>query len=321
MTEKPLIVYPDADGDEEALYKEQFARLRAVADLKIYSGRPCSTEEYVERIAGAQGLLLGWDLPVEVMQQADNLEVISFTGVGADKFIDIDQAAAQKIIVCNCPGYSDITVAEHTMALLLAVCRHIPDYDRDIRNGRWASDRASVELHGKCIGLVGFGGIGRQFSQLCKAFGMQVLVWTRSMKPELQHKYGVELCTLEEIYQRCDIISLHLASNSQTQGIIDQDAFDAMGMGTILINTARAELVEEGALIQALRVGKLGAAALDVFHDEPLPLLEHPLTAMKNVVLTPHIGYNTPEAVSRLFEIATDNLVSYFQGETRNQLN
>ena len=320
MTEKPLIVYPDADGDEEALYKEQFARLREVANLKVYKGRPGSIEEYIERIADAHGLLLGWDLPVEVMQQTDSLEVISFTGVGVDKFIDIDQAGAQNIIVCNCPGYSDITVAEHTMALLLSVCRHIPGLDREIRSGNWKSDRTAIELHGKCIGLLGFGGIGRQFSQLCKAFGMRVLVWTRSMDPKLENRYGVEICALEDIYKRCEFISLHLACNSQTEGIIDQSAFDAMDTGTILINTARAELVEESALIHALQIGKLGAAALDVFHDEPLPL-KHPLTEMENVVLTPHIGYNTPEAVSRLFDIAVDNLIGYFQGEPQNQIN
>ncbi len=320
MTEKPLIVYPDADGDEEALYVQQFARLREVASLRVYTGRPKSNKEYIERIARAQGVLLGWDLPVEVMQQTDNLEVISFTGVGADKFIDLNQAASQNIVVCNCPGYSDITVAEHTMALLLSVCRRIPNYDRATRNGNWESDNSAIELHGKCIGIVGFGGIGKHFSQLCKAFGMRVLVWTRSMNPKLQNEYGVEFCALEEIYQHCEIISLHLASNPETEGIIDQSAFEAMGVGTILINTARAELVEEEALIQALQVGKLGAAGLDVFHDEP-PSLEHPLIDMKNVVLTPHIGYNTPEAVSRLFSIATDNLVSYFQRETRNQVN
>ncbi|MGB1257564.1 MAG: 2-hydroxyacid dehydrogenase [Thiolinea sp.] len=319
MAEKPLIVYPDADGDEEVLYKEQFAHLRNIANLKIYTGQPGSHEEYIERIAGAQGLLLGWGLPAEVMQQADKLEVISFTGVGADKFIDTNQAAAQNIVVCNCPGYSDITVAEHTMALLLSVCRHIPKYDHEMRNGSWQPDKPAIELHGKCIGLVGFGGIGRQFSQLCKAFGMRVLVWTRSMNPELEKQYGVELCALETIYQHCDVISLHLASNVQTAGLIDQTAFDTMRTGTILINTARAELVNENALIQALQTGKLSAAALDVFHDEPLPS-EHPLTEMKNVVLTPHIGYNTPEAVSRLFEIATDNLISYFRGEVQNQI-
>ncbi|MGI9318130.1 MAG: 2-hydroxyacid dehydrogenase [bacterium] len=317
MKEKPLVVYPDADGNEEELYPEQFARIREVANLKIYRGQPDSHEEYIQRIGDAQGVFLGWDLPGEVMRQAGKLEVISFTGIGVNKFVDMEQARERNISVCNCPGYSDITVAEHTMALLLSLSRGVPGLDHDIRNGIWKSQSTAMELHGKQIGLVGFGGIGQWFSGLCMAFGMNVLVWTRSMNSEYESRFGVQLCSLNEIYENCPIISLHLSSNPQTEGIIDHEAFNAMQPGTMLINTARAELIVEDALIRALQSGRLSAAALDVFHQEPLPA-GHPLTEMQNVVLTPHIGYNTPEAVSRLYEIAAENIVSYFQGKPAN---
>ncbi len=317
MNNRPLIVYPDADGDEEKLYPSQFSSIRNIADLKVYHGRPGSTEEYADRIKSAQGILLGWDLPGEVMRHAADLEIVSFTGVGASKFVDMDLARDRGITVCNCPGYSDVTVAEHTMALLLSLCRNIPVQDRHTRDGCWKLDLAAMELHGKNIGLIGFGGIGQHFSRLCKAFGMNVYVWTRSMDPEYSNKFGVKLCSLEEIYKCCKIISLHLASNPQTKNIVDQAAFEAMQPGTLFINTARAELVLENAMIHALQTGKLLGAALDVFHEEPLPT-GHPLTKMDNVILTPHIGYNTPEAVSRLYKIASDNLVSYFSGQPVN---
>lgn len=317
MKHRPLVVYPDADGDEEKLYPSQFSRIRKVADLKVYHGQPDSNQDYVDRIKDAQGILLGWDLPGEVMRQAPDLKVISFTGIGVSKFVDMDQARNRHITVCNCPGYSNVTVAEHTMAQLLSLCRDIPNLDRHTRNGLWKPESAAMELQGKNIGLIGFGGIGQQFSQLCKAFGMNVFVWTRSMNPEYASKFGVQLCSQEEIYKRCAIISLHLASNPQTEGTIDHAAFDAMQSGTLFINTARAELVIEDAMIHALQTGKLRAAALDVFHQEPLPS-GHPLLKMENVVLTPHVGYNTPEAVSRLYAIASDNLVSYFSGNPVN---
>ena len=181
MNHKPLVVYPDADGDEETLYPALFRRLRETVELRVHCGRPATEAEYVERIRDARGILLGWDLPADVMQHARDLEVVSFTGVGASRFIDMPQAGRRNITVCNCPGYSDITVAEHTMALLLSLCRHIPALNSTIRTGGWQNQTQAVELHGKHIGLIGFGGIGKRFSHLCKAFGMQVSVWTRSM--------------------------------------------------------------------------------------------------------------------------------------------
>lgn len=317
MHEKPLIVYPDADGDEETLYPELFERLRNVATVRIYHGRPTNDDDYIARIKDANGILLGWDLPGRVMQHARQLQVISFTGVGADRFVDLQQSKQRNITVCNCPGYSDITVAEHTIALLLALCRHIPTLNRNIRTGTWQSNTQALELHGKHIGLIGFGGIGKRFSQLCHAFGMHVSVWTRSMNKDYEKQYGVRIRALEDLYANCDVISLHLAANRATENLIDRAAFDSMRDGTILINTARAELVNEKAMLEALRSGKLSGAALDVYHQEPLTA-EHPLTTLPNVVLTPHTGYDTPESVARLYQMGTDNLIKYFSDQPVN---
>ncbi len=320
MSSRIKITYPDADGNEIALHARHFERLRTFADLEIYVGRPGSTREYLHRVAHAQGILLGWDLPGDVMRSAENLEVISFSGVGADKFVDMDQARERNITVCNCPGYSDITVGEHTLALLLSVCRQLPRLNRELKSGIWDQSTDLVELHGKKIGLIGFGGIGKHVARLCNAFGMNVHVWTRSMNPDLETRYDITLCTLEELYASCPIVSLHLASNEETHGIIDPAALQSMQPGSILINTARAELVQEEALIESLQSGHLAAAGIDVFHQEPLPF-DHPFASMDNIIVTPHVAYHTAQAVDRLFEIAVDNLESYFNGKPMNVVN
>ena len=317
MKKRPLIVFPDADLAEAGSYDHLFKRLENVADFQIFSGEPSSEEEFMQRVEGATGVLLGWDFPSAVMRKANSLEVISFSGIGVSKFVDMEQALERNITVCNCPGYADITVAEHTMGLLLSTTRHIGLLDRKLRSGLWDQSREGIELNGKTIGLIGFGGIARHFAKLCQAFGMTVKVWTRSMDPEYEREYGIKLCTLDDLLGGSDIISLHLASNSQTQNIIDKSAFSRMRDGVIFLNTARAELVDETVMIDALQSGKISMAGLDVFHAEPLPA-SNPLLTMDNVIITPHIAYNTPDATHRLFEMAVENLQSFFAGNPIN---
>ena len=317
MKKRPLIVFPDAELAEVGSYDHLFKRLENVADFQVFSGEPSSEEEFVQRVKGANGVLLGWNFPSAVMRQADNLEVISFSGIGVGKFVDMDQALERNITVCNCPGYADITVAEHTMGLLLSTTRHIGLLDRKLRSGLWDQSREGIELNGKTIGLIGFGGIARHFAKLCKAFGMTVKVWTRSMNPDYEREYGINLCTLDDLLGGSDIVSLHLASNSQTRNMIDKIAFSRMQDGVIFLNTARAELVDKTAMIDALKSGHISAAGFDVFHAEPLPESD-PLLTMDNVVITPHIAYNTPGATQRLFEMAVLNLEHYFAGNPIN---
>jgi D-3-phosphoglycerate dehydrogenase len=317
MKKKPGIVYPDADETEGPGYGALFTRLESFADFSVIHGQPPSAEEFIRRIGDARGVLLGWGMPGEVMVSCPSLEVISFTGYGVSKFVDMALAGERGITVCNCPGYSDVTVAEHAMALLLAVTRHIPRLDGELRSGSWNQSLAAMELSGKTIGLVGFGGIARHFSGLCNAFGMRVKVWNRTENPAWEQQYNVACCSLDELYADSDIVSLHLAANPQTEGFMDQQSFAQLKDGAILVNTARAELVDEAALIEALSSGKLSAAGLDVYHQEPLPR-DYPLISMENVVLTPHVGYNTPEAVYRLFDIAVGNLEKYFAGNPVN---
>ena len=312
------IVYPDAsEGIEEILAGHRRESLEKLGDLKIFYDAPADHQEFLKRIDGAHALLVGWALPVEVMTQTPTLEILSFTGIGASNFIDLPAAAAQGITVCNCPGYADNTVAEHTLALLLAAARHLPQLDAELRGGRWNQSLDGMELRGKQLGLVGFGGIGRRVFKLARAFGMTVKVWTRNPSEARAREHDVEFVSLDKLLQTSDVISLHVALTDDTIDLIDAGRIKQMKPGSILINTARGEVVEETALVDALRDGHLKAAGLDVYQQDPLPV-EHPLLKLDNVVLSPHVAYNTPEAGDAIYEIAVENIVKYYEGNPIN---
>ncbi len=312
------IVYPDAgEHFDEELSEASRRKLDALGGLVVHYGRPESDEAYLRRIGDARAILLGWDLPAGVMLAAPALELVVFTGIGAARFVDLPRAAAKGITVCNCPGYSDHTVAEHALALLFAAARQVPRLDADLRAGRWNQSSMGMGLEGRLLGVVGFGGIGQRFAALAKAIGMRVMAWTRSPDPARARAAGVEFAALDRLLAECDAISLHVAGTPETEGLIDAAAIARMKPGAVLVNTARGELVDEDALIDALRSGRLRAAGIDVYREEPLPA-SHPFLALDNVVLTPHVGYNTPEATIALHDIAVEGLVRYFSGEPVN---
>ena len=309
-------VYPDADPDE-TFGDAKFAPLKTIGDFSLHHGRSADDEEYLTRIKDATAIVLGWDLPAAVMAGAPNLEVVSFTGIGAGKFVDLELAREGNITVCNCPGYSDNTVAEHALALLLACVRHVPRLDKQLRAGEWNQSLAGMELRGKRLGLIGFGGIGARFAHIAKSLGMAVTVWTRNPSPERAARHGVEFGALDDILSSSDVISLHLSSTPETEGLIDAAAIKKMKSGVVFINTARAEIVDESALVDALAADHIRSAGIDVFMDEPMPA-GHPLSELDNVVITPHIGYRTPDATATLYQIGIENVMSFYRGEPVN---
>ena len=312
------IVYPDASkGIEEILAGHRRESLEKLGDLKIFYDAPADHQEFLRRVDGAHALLVGWALPVEVMTQTPTLEILSFTGIGASNFIDLPAAAAQGITVCNCPGYADNTVAEHTLALLLAAARHVPRLNAELRDGHWNQSLDGMELRGKQLGLVGFGGIGRRVHELARAFGMTVKVWTRNPSEARAREHDVEFVSLDELLQTSDVISLHVALTDDTQSLINAGRIKQMKPGALLINTARGEVVDEAALVDALKERHLKAAGLDVYQQDPLPG-DHPLLALDNVVLSPHVAYKTPEAGDAIYEIAVENIVKYYEGNPIN---
>jgi D-3-phosphoglycerate dehydrogenase len=330
MAQRRDIVYPDADDQLAALLTgARRARLEALGAFRIHHGSPGDPAAYLECLGAAAGVVLGWGLPVEVMRRAPRLEVVSYLGIGAANFVDLAEAVRLGITVCNTPGYGDNAVAEHALALLLALARRVPRLDRGLRQaGRgagqgagqgaeWGQSQPGFELRGRTLGLVGLGGIGARMAELARALGMEVKAWTRNPSPERAERHGVAFLPLEELLETSDVISLHLLLTPETDGLLGPEELDRMKPDAVLVNTARAELVDQAALVERLRDGRIAAAGLDVFWNEPLPA-DHPLLELDNVVLTPHVGFNTPEAIAAMMDIAIDNLARYFEGSPIN---
>ncbi len=312
------IIYPDADeGDDELLAGYRRDSLEKIGKFEIFYGPPEGYAEYLERTHNANALMIGWSLPVDVMREIKKLELISFSGIGAGNFIDLPAAAKQGVTVCNCPGYADNTVAEHTLALLLAAARHVPRLHTSLQNDHWNQSIEATELHGKTLGLIGFGGIAQRVCEFAKALGMQIKVWTRNPGAKRAAKHGIEFLKLDELLNTSDILSLHIALSEETENMLSAKQFATMKEGVILINTARGELINDEALVDALHSGKVKTAALDVFRTEPLPA-DHPFTKLDNVILSPHVAYNTPEARDKLYDITVNNIVHFYQGNPTN---
>ena len=318
MTNDHVIVFADADPPMVPLMVgERLARVEALGAFAVHQGRAADAADYETRIADATAIMIGWDLPVEVMRKAPRLEAISYLGTGAANMIDLPEAAARGITVCNTPGYGDNAVAEHALALLFAVARDIPRLDRTLRTEGWDQLAPGFELRGKTLGLIGLGGIGSRVAELAGALGMEVLAWTRNPSPERARRSGVTFAPLEAVLGQSDVISLHLLLTPETENLLGAAELDRMKPGAVFINTARAELVDEAALIERLRDRRIAAAGIDVYLQEPLPR-DHPLLGLDNVVATPHIGFNTPEATMAMVDFGIDNLVRYFAGDPIN---
>ena len=237
-------------------------------------------------------------MPTEVMARCRGLKHIVFLGTGASSYMDVPALNRLGIKVHTIKGYGDIAVAEHTMALIFACCRGLARMDRAVRGGVW-DPLESMQLNGKTLGLIGLGGIGREVARIARGVGMEVIGWNRSPRSE------VRLVALDELLARADIISLHLALNDETRGFIDAERLARTKRGVILVNTARAALVEEAGLLAALASGHIRHAGLDVFHAEPLKP-DHPLARTENVTLTSHAAFRTLEASETLMRRAID---------------
>jgi len=237
-------------------------------------------------------------LPTHLMERCAALEHIVFLGTGPASYMDLAELASRGIAVHTIRNYGDTAVAEHAIALMLAACRAIARMDREVRAGIWVP-REGMQLLGKTLGVIGLGGIGREVLRLGRGLGMEAIAWNRTPRA------GDPLVALDDLLARSDVISLNLALGDETRGFLGAAQFARMKPGAILVNTARAALVDEGALIEALRSGRLGHAGLDVFHAEPLRL-DHPLAAMENVTLTAHAGFRTIEASMTLLRHAID---------------
>jgi D-3-phosphoglycerate dehydrogenase len=263
-------------------------------------------------IADLPRLLAGYDfvlddhtaLPTEMMRQCPGLRHVIFLGTGARSYMNPDELAALGITVHLIRGYGDTAVAEHTVALIWAAARGLARMDRGIRAGEWFRTDG-VQLTGKTIGLIGYGGIAAEVARITRGMGMRVLAWNRSPR----QAEGVAFVGLDTLLAQSDVVSLHLLLTDETRGFLSAERLASMKEGAILVNTARGALVDEADMVAALRSGKLAHAALDVFTQEPLPA-GHVLTTLENVTLSAHSAFRTPEAsqtlIRRAMDIATE---------------
>jgi len=315
MTRK--IVFPDAPGSWGVFFNdERLSRLNSIGEFSIdFSDNHPSPETLIERIGDAEGMISGWGVSTDVLESLPNLKVISFVGLGAASFFDLAEVGRRGITVTH--GLSAASsVAEHTLALMLAASRNIVLRDREIRQGLW-NDFPCFDLKGKTLGLIGYGRIAQFVTPLAQAFGMNVIAWARSPSAEIASNFGIEFVSLKELLASSDVVSLHLHLNEDTEGFLTSDLLRSTKPGVVIVNTARAQLLDETALVELLRSGHIGAMATDVFNEEPLPMV-HPFRELDNVMMTPHNAYNTPDATAAMCDVAIDNLEAYFAGNPKN---
>jgi D-3-phosphoglycerate dehydrogenase len=240
--------------------------------------------------------------PAPILERCTALKHIVYLGTGASSYVDMAAAERLGITVSTIKGYGDTAVAEHAIALMLAAARDVARMDRELRAGAWHV-REGVQLRGKILGLVGFGGVGREVARIAAGMGMEVVAWNRSPLKDT----GARLVGLEELLRRSDVVSLHLGLNDETRGFLDAGRLAITKKGVIIVNTARGAVIDDDALIAALASGHVRHAALDVFHEEPLPS-GHRFAKIENVTLTAHAAWSTPDAVETLMRRAIDQV-------------
>jgi D-3-phosphoglycerate dehydrogenase / 2-oxoglutarate reductase len=238
----------------------------------------------------------------ELLGQCTALQHLVFLGTGASSFIDVDAAARLGKQVHTIKGYGDTTVAEHTLTLALAAAREVARMDREVRAGQWRQI-AGLQLLGKTLGIIGLGGIGKELARLGQGIGMKVLAWNRSPA-------GTPTASLEEVLDGADILCVCLALNDGTRGFIDAEKLRRMKPGVIFVNTSRADIVDNAAVVELLRSGHIRHAAMDVFSREP-PDPSDPFLTMDNVTLTAHAGFMTPEATMTMLRRAMDLVIEH----------
>lgn len=295
----------------------------ALGELTVYDRTP--EELIVERIGDAEAVITN-KTPIsrETLDACPNVKYIGVLATGYN-VVDVDAAKEKDIPVCNIPTYGTTAVAQMVFALLLEVCHHVGAHSAAVKNGDWTNNQdwcfwnyPLIELAGKTMGIIGFGRIGQAAGKIAKAFGMKVLAYDG-----FQSEEGAKIAdyvTLDELLQQSDVISLHCPLFPDTKGIINKDTITKMKDGVILINTSRGPLIVENDLAEALRSGKVAAAASDVVSTEPIKE-DNPLLGCYNSILTPHIAWAPKESRKRLMDIAVENLKNFQEGNVSNRVN
>jgi glycerate dehydrogenase len=293
--------------------------LKAIGNVEIFERT--QPDEIIKRAAGVGIILTNKTiLSAETLKKLPDLKYIGVLATGYN-VVDLNAAKACGIVITNIPDYSTRSVAQHVFALILDFFNGVGTLSQGVRNGRWSGsidfsywDKPLTELAGKTIGIIGFGRIGKAVSGISEAMGMRVIVSNITETP------GYENLTIDDLLKRSDIVTLHCPLTPETKGIINADRLKMMKPTALLVNTARGPLVAENDLAEALNVGIIAGAALDVLSVEP-PSASNPLLRAKNCIITPHVAWATLSARKRLLEIAVDNIKSFLNGQLINVVN
>jgi D-3-phosphoglycerate dehydrogenase len=293
-------VFVDANDSLAEIFERQ--RKAGDPDVSVNLDPNIKAEDWPALLGGAEiGVVDHTALPTDVAKRCKGLKHVVFLGTGARSYMNPDELAKLGMTVHLIKGYGDTAVAEAAIALMWASARVIPWMDREMRRGNWLREDA-MQLTGKTLGLIGFGGIAAEVARIASGSGMKVIAWNRTPKSAP----NVTFVPLEKLLAESQVVSIHLLLNDETRGFLSRERIASMRKGVILVNTARGAIVDEDAMIDALKTGHIRHAGLDVYNIEPLPA-DHPLTKISNVTLSAHSAFRTPEASENLIHAAWEH--------------
>ncbi|MBP0457169.1 D-2-hydroxyacid dehydrogenase family protein [Streptomyces montanisoli] len=284
------------------------------ADIETFHEPFADEDAIVRRLAGFDVVVAMRErtpLPARVLRRLTDLRLLVTTG-GGNRSIDIPVAGELGITVCH-TGYMSHPTAELTWALILAAVRGLPAENRSVRDGGWQTG-VGGDLHGRTLGLLGLGRLGSRVAAIGQAFGMETIAWSRNLTQEKAAEHGVRAVGKDELFASADVVSIHLVLSERSRGLVGAAELAAMKPTALLVNTSRGPIVDEYALLAALREHRIGGAALDVFAQEPLPA-RHPLRGLDNALLTPHVGYVTRDTYEVFYRDAVEDIAAWAAGE------
>jgi D-3-phosphoglycerate dehydrogenase len=304
--------------DHVYLEKEHLERLHSLGELEVFKEPPKTAQELKERIRAADIVIVGWsELTRGIIQSSKTLRMISIWATTCH-YADLKAAAERGVVVTHVPSYAMEAVAEHTYALLLASIRRLSSADRHVRKGNFDwRPFGGVELHGKTLGIIGTGSIGCRVAEIAKAFGMQILAYDKYPNAKRAEEIGMKYVDLLTLLKESDFVTIHVTLTSETEGMLGKKEIEIMKKGAVIINTSQGKVIDENALVEALKSGKIAFAGLDVFAEEP-PAKNNPLFKLDNTILSPHVGFHTVEAVRRCTDICIENVAKFLNGHTQN---
>ncbi len=293
---------------------EQCVKELESAGYKVNYSTNLSPEELKSEIKDYNALVVrsATKVTADLISAMNNMEVIGRAGTGVDN-IDLDAATRKGILVLNTPGGNTISAAEHTIAMILSMCRNIPQANKSLSDGKWERKKfKGTELKEKTLGLVGFGRIGREVAKRALSFDMNVIAFDPIVSEDVAEKLNVKLVSLDDIFSQSDIISLHIPLTDATKNLINKETIYKCKKGVRIVNCARGGLIDEDALVKAIDEGQVSSAAIDVFKDEPPPE-ESPVLSNEKIVCTPHLGASTSEAQEKVAIQIARQIIDYFE--------